>query len=204
MAAGVLPVIAEEFSQLCPDARLYVAHADTVSAQFDQLRERKVDLLLGTMPRPFVADDLIAEHLFDDNIVVVAGIHSQWAHRRRILFDDLREARWVLAPSDSVPGRMRTDVFAAGGLPIPKGALYCLSIHLTIALVANGRSVAFLPSSVIRFNPGRQALKVLSLKLPQYRVAVGIVTVKNRTMNPLAQHFIACAQRIAAPLAKDR
>ena len=132
------------------------------------------------------------------------GISSQSARRRRILFDDLREARWVLAPSDSVPGRMRTDVFAAGGLPIPKGALYCLSIHLTIALVANGRSVAFLPSSVIQFNPGRQALKVLSLKLPQYRVAVGIVTVKNRTMNPLAQHFIACAQRIAAPLAKDR
>jgi DNA-binding transcriptional LysR family regulator len=204
MAAGLLPVIAEEFSRLCPDARLHVAHADTVSAQFDQLRERNVDLLLGTMPRPFVADDLIAEHLFDDNIVVVAGVHSQWARRRRIAFDDLKEERWVLAPPDSVPGRMRTDVFAACGLPMPKGAILCLSIHLTIALVANGRSVALLPSSVIQFNPGRQTLKVLSLKLPRYRVAVGIVTVKNRTMNPLAQHFIACARKTAAPLAKDR
>ena len=202
MAAGLLPVIAEEFSHRCPDARLHVVHADTVSAQFDQLRERNVDLLLGTMPRPFVADDLILEHLFDENIVLVAGVHSRWARRRRMVFDDLKEERWVLAPSHSVPGQMGTEVFAANGLPMPKGAVVCLSIHLTIALVASGRSLALLPASIVRLNPGRQALKILPVKLPPYRVAVGIVTVKNRTINPLAKHFIACARKVAAPLAK--
>jgi DNA-binding transcriptional LysR family regulator len=194
MAAGLLPVIAEQFSRQYPSARLHVAYADTASAQFDQLRERRVDLLLGTMPRPFAEEDLTAEHLFDEKIVVVAGVHSGWARRRHVTFADLQDERWVLAPSDSVPGRLRTAFFTGNDLPMP--------IHLTIALAASGRFVALMPASVARFNPARHALKILPVKLPGLRVAVGIVTVKNRTINPLARHFIACAQKGAAPLAK--
>jgi DNA-binding transcriptional LysR family regulator len=203
MAAGLLPVASEEFSRHCPGARLHVVHAEMSNAQFEQLRERNVDLLLGTLPSPSVADDLIAERLFDEDIVVVAGIHSRWARRRRIVFDDLKKERWVLSPSDSLPGRMRTEILAASGLPMPKGAIFSLSIHLAIALAASGRSLALMPASVVRFNPARQALKVLPVKLPQYRVPVGFLTVKNRTMNPLAQHFIACARKAAAGLAKN-
>lgn len=203
MAAGLLPVIAEQFSRQYPNARLHIAYANTASAQFDQLRERRVDLLLGTMPTPFAEEDLTAEHLFDEKIVVVAGVHSGWARRRRVTFADLQDESWVLSPSDSVPGRLRTAFFTGNGLPIPKGTIFSLSIHLTIALVAGGRFLALMPASVVRFNPGRRALKILPVKLPGLRVAVGIVTVKNRTINPLAQHFIACARRGAAPLAKD-
>jgi DNA-binding transcriptional LysR family regulator len=173
------------------------------SAQFDELRERNVDFLLGTLPSPSVPDDLIAERLFDENIAVVAGVRTRWARRRRIVFDDLKEERWVLSPPDSVPGRMRAEILAANGLPMPKGAIFSLSIHLAIALAAGGRLVALMPGSVVRFNPGCQALKVLPVKLPPYRVPVGFLTVKNRTMNPLAQHFIACARKAAARLAKD-
>jgi DNA-binding transcriptional LysR family regulator len=203
MAAGLLPVIAEEFSGRCPGARLHIVHAEMSSAQFDELRERNVDMLLGTLPRPSVADDLIAERLFDENIVVVGGIDSRWAHRRHIDFEDLKGEAWVLSPSDSVPGRMRAEILAANAMPMPKGAIFSLSIHLTIALAASGRLIALMPASVVRFNPGRHALKVLRVQLPPYRVPVGFVTVKNRTINPLARHFVACAQKAAAPLLKD-
>jgi DNA-binding transcriptional LysR family regulator len=203
MAAGLLSVACEEFSRRCPNARLHVVHAEMSNAQFDQLRERKVDLLLGTLPGPPIADDLIEERLFDENIVVVAGVHTRWAHRRRVAFDDLKEERWVLAPSDSVPGRTRSEILAANSLPMLKSAISSLSIHLAIALAANGRLLALMPASVARFNPAHHALKVLPVKLPPYRVPVGFLTVKNRTMNPLAQHFIACVRKIAARLAKD-
>ena len=205
MAAGLLPVIAGQFSQQYPNARLHVVYADTASAQFDQLRERRVHLLLGTMPRPFAEEDLVAEHLFDEKIVVVAGVHSGWARRRRLMVADLlQDEHWVLAPTDSVPGRIRAEVFAADGLPTPKGAIFSLSIHLTIGLAASGRFIALMPRSVARFHPGRGALKILPVvNLPQFRVAVGIITVKNRTISPLAEHFIACARKAADLLAKD-
>jgi hypothetical protein len=40
-------------------------------------------------------------------------------------------------------------------------------------------------------------LKILPVKLPALRLAVGIITVKNRTLTPLAELFIRCAREIA-------
>jgi DNA-binding transcriptional LysR family regulator len=78
-----------------------------------------------------------------------------------------------------------------------------LSIHLGIALVASGRFVGGLPASVVRFNPGLSALKILPVKLPMYLPAiVGVVTVRNRTISPLAQSFIDCERKVTVPLAK--
>src|SRR5262249_9192052 len=83
------------------------------------------------------------------------------------------------------------------------GMVTTLSIHLAIALAASGRFIALLPASVVRFNPGRSALKILPVKLPMYQpVTVGIVTVRNRTISPLAQSFIDYARKVTVPLTK--
>jgi len=203
MAAGLLPAVVEQFSRQYPGACLHVAYADTASAQFDELRERKVDLLIGTMPKPFVEEDLTAEHLFDEKILVLASANSPWARRRRIAFSDLADEAWVLAPPDSVPGRIRSGIFAAKGVQVPRASIFSLSIHLTTSLVSTGRFVALLPASVARFSAKRLPLKILPVKLPPLGVAVGIITVKNRTINPLALRFIHCARKVAAPLAKS-
>jgi hypothetical protein len=43
----------------------------------------------------------------------------------------------------------------------------------------------------------------LPVKLPKYQPAtVGIVTVRNRTISPLAQSFIDYARKVTMPLAK--
>ena len=116
--------------------------------------------------------------------------------------NDLIEENWILPPPDSVPGGRIANIFSARKLPVPTPTMVSLSIHLTIALVATGRFVALLPSSVPLFGPARASLKILPVSLPPQRVSVGIVTVKNRTVSPLAQSFVDCARKIAAPLAK--
>jgi DNA-binding transcriptional LysR family regulator len=201
MSAGLLPAIAELFSRRCPGARLHVAYADTASAQFDELRNRNVDLLIGTIPRPLPEEGLVADNLFDERIVAVAGVQSRWASRRRIELADLVEEPWVLAPADSVPGRLVAGIFAGEALSIPRTATVTLSIHLTTALVATGRFVALVPGSVMQFSAKRLGLKILPVKLPPQRIAVGIVTVENRTINPLARMFVECAHKVAKPLA---
>jgi DNA-binding transcriptional LysR family regulator len=203
MAAGLLPALAEQFSRQCLGARLHVVHVDTARAEFDVLRERKVDLLIGTMPRPFIDEDLVAENLFDERFVVVAGAQSRWARRRRIALADLIDEPWVVAPYDSVPGPLVADLFAANKLQVPRTSMVSLSIHLTIALVATGRFVALQPASVARFSAKRLSLKILPVKLPAIGVAVGIITVKNRTISPLAQLFIDHARKVATQLARN-
>jgi hypothetical protein len=47
-------------------------------------------------------------------------------------------------------------------------------------------------------------MKVLPIELPTARVPNGIVTLKNRTLSPVAQLFIDCARQVAKPLVKQK
>jgi hypothetical protein len=45
---------------------------------------------------------------------------------------------------------------------------------------------------------------MLSVELPATHRKIGIITLKNRTISPLARLFIECAREIAKPFAKNR
>ena len=65
----------------------------------------------------------------------------------------------------------------------------CLAIIERSALVTTAFTVV-----------GKQILRV---KEPFSRVPVGIITLKNRTISPLAQNFIASAREVSAQLMKE-
>jgi DNA-binding transcriptional LysR family regulator len=203
ISAGILPAIAITFSRQYPRARLHSVFADTASAQFEALRSRSVDLLLGTITTPLVEDDLTLETVCDERFLVVAARQSRWSRRRHVTLGQLVEEDWVLPPPDSVPGRHIMRIFGANKLPIPNASIVSLSIHLTITLVASGRYVAMLPSSVPLLGLARSALKTLPVKLPPVNLILGIVTLRNRTVSPLARPFVQCAHQVAKVLTRS-
>jgi hypothetical protein len=73
-----------------------------------------------------------------------------------------------------------------------------------IALVAKGRFLTIASESVLRFGDWERAIKVLPIDLATMAGAFGIVTLKNRTLTPVAQLFIDCAREVAKPLAMPR
>jgi DNA-binding transcriptional LysR family regulator len=195
--AGLMPAIVERFSRRYPGIRLHVVLANIAMLQFQELRERNVDLLIGRMPQPFVEDDLTAEILFDEPFLAVAGMRSQWAHRRHVGLADLIGEPWVLPPYDSAAGSLIGEIFRASRLHPPQPSIVTLSVQLTVTLIAGGRFVGLLPSSVAQFNTRRSGLKILPVKLPAARFAAGIITVKGRTLSPLAGLFVECARETA-------
>jgi len=50
----------------------------------------------------------------------------------------------------------------------------------------------------------RVSLKVLPIEFPTMYRQIGIITLKNRTLNPLAQLFIEHTREVAKTLAKRR
>jgi DNA-binding transcriptional LysR family regulator len=200
--ASLLPAIAERFSIQHPGIRLHVIHADTAMLQFHALRERNVEFLIGRMPRVSVDDDLVVETLFDEPFVAVCGIRSRWARRRHIALADLVEAPWILPPYDSVPGSLILEIFRANKMQAPRARLVTLSGHLTATLIGTGRFVGLLPSSVARFSASRAGLKILAIDLPAPPVATAIITVKNRTLSPLAELFIGSAREITTAITR--
>jgi DNA-binding transcriptional LysR family regulator len=201
IAAGLLPTIIDRFSRQYPRVALHVAQAVFGTMLYRELRERSVDVLLGRISTPFAEDDLEAEILYDGEVVVVAGKQSPWALRRGLKLADLADAAWILPPADSLPGTLAADIFRASGLQMPHAPVTTLSIHLCCRLVATGRFVTTLPASILRFSEDLP-LKVLPIKLPAQPRPVGIVTLKNRTLSPVAQIFINCAREVTRPLAK--
>jgi DNA-binding transcriptional LysR family regulator len=204
MAAGLLPAIIDRFSREYPQIMLSVAQAVFATMQYRELRERSVDLLLGRNYGPLAEDDLESEVLFDDQPVIVSGRQSRWARSRRLELADLSQEQWILPPPDSLPGVSTADVFRASGVDVPKAPLTTLSIHISLQLVATNRFVTMLPRSILRFRGNDQLLKVLPIELPIQPRPVAIMSLKQRTLSPVAQRFIECARTVAKPMARRK
>src|SRR5262245_32246401 len=83
IAAGLLSAVLDRFSLQNP--RTLVSVTETrAGGIFRELRGRNVDVSLSPMASPIVEGDLNAEVLFEDQVVIVAGKQSPWAHRRQI------------------------------------------------------------------------------------------------------------------------
>jgi DNA-binding transcriptional LysR family regulator len=195
--AGLLPAIIERFSRDFPRAVINVLPENIAIQQYDNLRDRKVELVFGRLPTTMTEPDLVAEPLFDEPNVVVAGSESRWAKRRNLTLADLIGDPWVLAQPGSLARSLHDEVFRKSGLEPPSAAVLTVSLHLYMRLIETGRWLGLVPSSVMRFGGNRMRLKVLPVKTLSPPAPVGFVTVKDRMLTPLAERFIDCTRKIA-------
>jgi DNA-binding transcriptional LysR family regulator len=195
--AGLLPAIIERFSRDFPRAMLHVLHENVAIQQYDNLRNRNVELVLARLPPVMDEPDLVAETLFDEPLVVVAGTDSPWARRRNIAFADLIAEPWLLAQSGSLARLLQDEVFRAHGLKTPAAQVVTVSLHLLMRLIESGRWLALIPASVVRFAGQRMLIKALPVKALSLPAPVGLITVKDRMLTPLAERFIECMRKVA-------
>jgi DNA-binding transcriptional LysR family regulator len=195
--AGLFPAIIERFSQDFPRAMVHVLPENIAIQQYDNLRDRKVELVLGRLPTTMTEPDLVAETLFDEPNVVVAGSESRWAKRRNLALADLIGEPWVLAQPGSLARSLHEEVFRKSGLEPPSATVLTVSLHLYMRLIETGRWLGLVPASVMRFGGKRMQLKILPVKVLSPPAPVGFVTIKDRTLTPLAQRFIECTRRVA-------
>jgi DNA-binding transcriptional LysR family regulator len=199
--AGLLPQIIERFSRQHPRIKLHAVLENAAMLQFQQLRERNIDFLIARTSKLSAADDLATEILFAEPFLAVAGTSSRWARARALRLDQLMGESWILPPYDSVAGSLLLQLFRANNVEPPEPSIATLSVQLTVTLIAGGRFVGLLPRSTAQFNAKPVGLKILPMQLPGARIAAGVITVKNRTLSPLADLFIDCARDVAKSIA---
>ena len=193
-AATVVPQMIERFSEKYPLAALHVDNVPTFSDALPVLRSRQYDLVFARLYQPLtsVADDLNVERLFDDPVVVVAGKNSPWARRRRVDLADLVDEPWIMAGTHTWIYARVAEAFRERGLDMPKTRLVTLSWPLITHFVFNGRHIMAYPRSVAV----RHSLKVLPVNLPIRPWPLSILTLKNRTLRPVAERFMECAREV--------
>jgi len=201
MNAGLLPAAIDRLSRRYRRLLFTVMVAPNVVEQYCDLRERRVDFVFGRIGTP-IEDDLDAELLYEDPLIVVAGAGNKWLRRRNIEPAELIDEPWCLAPYDSGIGPFVVQAFRARGLEMPRLAVRSRSPHLYYALVHTGRFLSVAPTSTLRLSGKRLGLKAVPVDISIPLGPIGIITLKNRTISPVAQLFIDCARKLARPFAK--
>ena len=96
------------------------------------------------------------------------------------------------------------EAFRAQGLPPPQVTVTTFSVGLRSFLGTSGRFVIAVPVSLLSLYSDRFALKRLPIELPQSQLAIEMITLKNRTLSPTTQLFIACAREVTRSLRKEK
>jgi DNA-binding transcriptional LysR family regulator len=200
LIVGVLPAVFDRLHRKYPGISIHVLPISQNPQQYRDLRERKIDLLLGRITLP-VQDDLHADILFHDAIKVVAGPKNRWTRHHKVELSELADEPWHLPAPDTLIGSLIAGVFRARGMKFPpKGVVFASASHMC-AILPRGPYLGTLPASLLRFGVNLPRLKVLPVDLPIPPWPVGVMTLKNRTLTPVVRLFIDCAREVVKPLA---
>ena len=202
MAAGLVPAVINRLSRKHPKMLFQLELGDAASLQQRELPQRKVEFAIARMLAPAAEPEMAAEVLFHERVFIAAGPGNKWAGRRKIALADLVDEPWMLAPPEMADGSPLVQAFRAQKLPVPQATVMALSLPLRNGLLATGRFLTVVPGSVLEFGAERTLLKALPVELPNWQLPVAIITLKNRTLSPVAQLFIETARAVAKPLAK--
>jgi len=200
IASGVLGAVLVRFCTQFPRVVVNVEEANNLAHEYQMLRERKVDLLLGSITRPFVEEDLDAQVVYEDRPYITTGATNRLALRRRVEVAELLEQQWVL-PGESILRSVLEEALEARGFALPKIGVKSYSAHQRISLLATGRFVSADSRSVLRYNGAASSVILLPVDLPIRSWPVAIVTLKGRTINPVVQTFVDCLRDVSKPLA---
>jgi DNA-binding transcriptional LysR family regulator len=199
LAAGFVGAVIQQLSSEYPGIVFRVITGDPLSLTQRELQQRTIEFAI-TPTEGLVPDRQInSEFLFEDRQVVVVANNHKWAERRSIGLEALLQEPWFLPPSDTPIGAYIESAFRSAGVNPPQSKVESFSVPLCEYLVSTGQFIAMLPLSVVAF--GRHLpLKLLRLDSPLVPRPTAMLTLKHRTISPLAKLFSERAQKIAKQL----
>jgi DNA-binding transcriptional LysR family regulator len=201
LSEGIALAVIERISRQYPRIVFQVVQGGTLALS-DELQERRIELgfaqISGLAPKEYINPEM----LFEEPLVIVAGMESPWVRRRKIKLAELVNESWTWPAPGSFFDSLVVGAFRANGLEPPRASVYVDAFSMRLKLAATGRFLAVVPASIARFPSRHTSLKMLPVELPTTRRKIGIITLKNRALSPLARLFIECAREIAKPLAK--
>lgn len=160
VALSFLTKVMSRFRRRFPDARVQV-HEGTYAVMLRGLRERSLDFAVGPVPGMQISDDLIIEHLFDNDRCVIGRRDHPLLGAGNLAA--LAQAEWVTTSAVGPQDDEFRDIFAQHGLDAPISLTRCESLLALIALLAGTDALAFLPRQWADSNVTRPILSEIPI-----------------------------------------
>jgi DNA-binding transcriptional LysR family regulator len=194
-AAGSVGVAIDRMSGQYPRIAFDVMPADGPTLR-RELRGRNIELFVGILENSLSDDDFNTKILYDDPLIVVADTQHRLVRRRNVELAELVNEAWALPPANTVAGAYVRNAFQRNNLPVPKTIVSTYSTILRHNLVATGQYITVLPKSMVQVMAKSLSLVALRVRFPATRRMMAVVSLKNRTLSPIAQLFIKPCVRL--------
>ena len=144
-ARWLVPKLLEGMREAHPQVQLVVVEATSTGLE-PQLASGQLDLAVVNLPLP--APDLVAEPLFDEDLVLVVNSDHPLAGRDEVSFKELDGLELLMAaPNTAYRNELDAAASAAGITLIPKAELD--GIRLMASLTFEGHGPAIVPATAI-------------------------------------------------------
>jgi DNA-binding transcriptional LysR family regulator len=203
LAEGIVQAAVERLLLQHPRVLFHIELGDTM-AMYDKLRERRIEIGFARVASPPAENDMHFEALCAESLVVVAGLQSPWASRRKIKLADLVNECWIWSPRGTLVDSLVRGAFVASGLTPPSACIHTHAAGVWMGLAATGRFIAVIAPSLLQSSARRASVKVLPVELPGTQQQIGVLTLKNRTLSPLAEVFIESARHVCKQLPQQK
>jgi DNA-binding transcriptional LysR family regulator len=198
-AAGLIPAAIDRLIRQYRNMTVQTEQG-TFGTLLDFLRTRRCEVVVTRMLAR--EPDIAIEPVHYDQLFVVAGARSKWARQRRIRLAELGTESWVQAPAEMELGSPTLEAFRAAGLSGPRVVVLSSSLNLRYGLLGTGRFITMIPDSALQYGAQRASIRILPIKIPRWHVPTCALTLKDRTLSPLARRFIDCLHELAKPLSQ--
>jgi DNA-binding transcriptional LysR family regulator len=203
IAAGPVLTVINRLTRRHPRIGFHVATGSAPSIH-RALMDRTIEVAITRVAAPLDETVLRVETLFDDALAVAAGARNPLTQRRRIELAELVDERWVMPLPDSFTTALATEAFRDCGLDLPHVTVVTPSQNLRNRLLTTGGFLTFIHGFALAVPGKLPTIRPLPVAMPKTRRPIAIITLKSRTLSPLAESFIDNMRSIAKPLAKGQ
>ena len=201
VSAGIVSAVIDRIARRFPRIVMHVVLGDPPDL-YGRLDTRKVDLVIVRMSGLVSEEERHTEVLYDEPVVVVAGLQNPLARKRRLKLSDVADELWALPPAAGFIHTLVREAFSEAGLGKPRVSVVAQSHYLRLTLASRGPFLTVVPKAMMHSSMGQLPIKTLPIELPGNRRPVGIVTLKSRTLSPVVHLFMDHTRTIAAAITK--
>lgn len=174
LAPSLAPRVLQQWRAAWPGAALQVVDADNASLRA-LLQAGALDLVVGRLAEPEALGGLSFETLYAEPLVVAVAPGHPLAARAAVGPVELSAFPWVLPPRGTVIRHAADSFLAAREVRPAAGTVETLSMSLSRALLADGRSLWFTPASAVEDACAAGGLARLALPMTGTDEPVGLL-----------------------------
>jgi DNA-binding transcriptional LysR family regulator len=164
------------------------------------VRKGEFDLAITTLEPPR-HDDVVEEHLYDDEFVVFTSLHHRLAKRKHVTLEELVQERWLSGDINGASQRQLGQAFVDRGLPAPKIVVDSAFLPIRYHMAATSDLLAFSSRAVARAAAARFQIAELRVKDLSITRRVGVIYRKDAYLSPVGLRLIETLKTVARNLA---